>query len=494
LKEGYILALDSGTTGNRAIIFDKEQNIIAKSYKEFSQIFPKPGWVEHDPEEIWMSARQVVDEVISRVGLKSIKSLGITNQRETIVLWDKKTGKPFYNAIVWQCRRTSELCKKMKEDGMENSVHEKTGLFLDPYFSATKIKWLLDNIEGLKTKAEAGMVLCGTIDTWLLWKLTGGKVYATDYSNASRTMLFSLRLLDWDKGLCELFGVPMRILPALLESSGLFGYTDKSLFGREIPITGVAGDQQSAMFAQGCFEPGIVKNTYGTGLFLLMNTRDKIHLSKNLITTVGWKIKGEVDYAVEGSVFIGGAAVQWLRDGLKFFKDASETEAIANSIGSTEGVYFVPALVGLGAPYWDPGARGMITGITRGTRVAHIVRAALEAICYQTRDVLEVMADELDIRLKRLQADGGACQNNFIMQFQADILGVPIERPKAIETTALGVAGLAGLATGLWDSKEEFLSMRLPDREFYPEMGEEDREIRYSGWKYAVKKSLSKHE
>ena len=494
MKEEYILALDSGTTGNRAIIFDKEQNIIAKSYKEFSQIFPKPGWVEHDPEEIWMSARQVVDEVISRVGLKSIKSLGITNQRETIVLWDKKTGKPFYNAIVWQCRRTSELCKKMKEDGMENSVHEKTGLFLDPYFSATKIKWLLDNIEGLKTKAEAGMVLCGTIDTWLLWKLTGGKVHATDFSNASRTMLFSLRLLDWDKGLCELFGVPMRILPALLESSGLFGYTDKSLFGREIPITGVAGDQQSAMFAQGCFEPGIVKNTYGTGLFLLMNTRDKIHLSKNLITTVGWKIKGEVDYAVEGSVFIGGAAVQWLRDGLKFFKDASETEAIANSIGSTEGVYFVPALVGLGAPYWDPGARGMITGITRGTRVAHIVRAALEAICYQTRDVLEVMADELDIRLKRLQADGGACQNNFIMQFQADILGVPIERPKVIETTALGVAGLAGLATGLWDSKEEFLSMRLPDREFYPEMGEEDREIRYSGWKYAVKKSLSKHE
>jgi glycerol kinase len=492
MKEEHILALDLGTTGNRAIVFDKEQNIISKSYKEFTQIYPKPGWVEHDPEEIWRSACSVIKEAIEKVGIGSIKAIGITNQRETVVMWDKKTGKPIHNAIVWQDRRTAPLCKDMKDEGMEDAIHNKTGLFLDPYFSATKIKWLLDNVEGLREKAESGLVLCGTIDTWLLWKLTLGKVHATDYSNASRTMLFNLKLLDWDKGLCELFGVPMNILPRIMESSELFGYTDKSLFCREIPITGVAGDQQAAMFAQGCFEMGIVKNTYGTGLFLLMNTQDKMYLSNNLITTVAWKIKGEVDYAVEGSVFIGGAAVQWLRDGLRLFKDASETEAISNSVNSTEGVYFVPALVGLGAPYWDANARGMITGITRGTKSAHIVRAALEAICYQTRDVLEVMVNELNIKLKRLQADGGACQNNFIMQFQADILGILVERPKVIETTALGVAGMAGLAVGLWGSKEEFLSMRQIDREFHSNMAEEDREIYYSGWKNAIKKSLSK--
>lgn len=492
MKEEHILALDLGTTGNRAIVFDKEQNTISKSYKEFTQIYPKPGWVEHDPEEIWRSACSVIKEAIEKVGIGSIKAIGITNQRETVVMWDKKTGKPIHNAIVWQDRRTALLCKDMKDEGMEDAIHNKTGLFLDPYFSATKIKWLLDNVEGLREKAESGLVLCGTIDTWLLWKLTLGKVHATDYSNASRTMLFNLKLLDWDKGLCELFGVPMNILPRIMESSGLFGYTDKSLFCREIPITGVTGDQQAAMFAQGCFEPGIVKNTYGTGLFLLMNTQDKMYLSNNLITTVAWKIKGEVDYAVEGSVFIGGAAVQWLRDGLRLFKDASETEAISNSVNSTEGVYFVPALVGLGAPYWDANARGMITGITRGTKSAHIVRAALEAICYQTRDVLEVMVNELNIKLKRLQADGGACQNNFIMQFQADILGILVERPKVIETTALGVAGMAGLAVGLWGSKEEFLSMRQIDREFHSNMAEEDREIYYSGWKNAIKKSLSK--
>jgi glycerol kinase len=482
----YILALDSGTTGNRAILFDKEHRIKAQAYQEFTQYYPSPGWVEHDPQEILKSVLKVLRSVINSVPADSINAIGITNQRETIVLWDKLTGKPVYNAIVWQCRRTTGICRHLKKERMEDYIHKRTGLFLDPYFSASKIQWILENVPGVFKKAKQGKILAGTIDTWLLWNLSEGRVHATDVSNASRTMLLNLNSLRWDEKLARIFRVPLHILPEIKPTSSIYGSTRKEVSIRRIPICSLVGDQQSALFAQGCIKPGLVKNTYGTGLFLMMNTGQRRHFSKNLLTTVAWQLGKEVNFAIEGSVFIGGAAVQWLRDGLKVIRAAKETEKLAKSITSNEGVYFVPALVGLGAPYWNPEARGLITGITRGTTEAHLARAALEAICYQTRDVAECIRGELKIKLKSIRADGGACANNFLMQFQADILGCDVERPKVIETTALGAAGMAGLATGFWKNPEDFISRRKIDRIFKPRMNRKLRESYYHGWKKAV--------
>jgi len=453
-----ILALDLGTTGNRAIIFDRDTRIVASSYREFTQHYPQPGWVEHDPLEIWESVRTVMAEVNPR----DIVGIGIANQRETIVAWDRNTGKPLHNAIVWQDRRTAARCANLPAA----EIHERTGLVCDPYFSATKIEWLLQNVPA----ARRG--LFGTIDSWILWKLTGGKVFATDPSNASRTMLFNIREQRWDATLLKLFGVSAEQLPEVRPSSGHFGAN----------VYGMIGDQQAAMFAQGCYEPGIVKNAYGTGLFMMMNTGTAPLASQQLLSTIAWQIGDRVDYALEGSVFIGGAAIQWLRDQLGVVKTAAETEALATSLTGNDGVYFVPALTGLGAPYWDAGARGTIVGLTRSTTKAHLARAALEAMAYQTRDVAELMGTPL----RKLQVDGGACANNFLMQFQADILGVPVERPAVIETTALGAAGLAGLATGVWSSPEDFLQHRRVERVFAPQRVSDDL---YARWKDAVARS-----
>ncbi len=490
MKKEYILSLDLGTTGNRAIVFDKKQNIIASSYREFAQIFPKPGWVEHNPDEIFKSTLSVIKDVLKRVDARKIAGVGITNQRETTVVWDRKTHKPLYNAIVWQCRRTADICSALKKRGLEDFIHQRTGLFLDPYFSATKIIWLLKNIDGLKKRAKNGDALFGTIDSWILYKLTAGKSHLTDASNASRTMLFNLKKLDWDRELLRLFDVPERMLPSILDSSAIFGKIDKKYAGITLPVYSLVGDQQGAAFAQGCFEKGIVKNTYGTGLFILMNTGRQIHLSKNLLTTVLWSLNGKAEYAIEGSVFTGGAAIQWLRDKLAIVNEASDTEALARSLHSNDGVYFVPALAGLGAPYWDPGARGLIIGITRGTTRAHIARAALEAIAYSTKDVVDVIVRELGARIKKLQVDGGASKNNFLMQFQADMLGVAVERPAIVETTALGACGLAGIKAGLWRDRKEFISLRKVDRVFKPRMYRPESIKLYRRWKEAVKKAL----
>jgi len=455
-----ILALDLGTTGNRAIVFDRETNIVASGYREFGQIFPQPGWVEHDPLEIWESVRALIAEV-KRPGIVAI---GITNQRETVVAWDRKTGKPLHNAIVWQDRRTAERCVELPAD----EIHERTGLVSDPYFSATKIEWLLRNVPTTRRG------VFGTIDSWILWKLTGK--FLTDPSNASRTMLFNLRERRWDDELLKLFGVSPEQLPEVRPTSGYFGGE----------VHAMVGDQQAAMFAQGCFEPGIVKNTYGTGLFMMTNTGPTPQRSRQLLSTIAWEIDGRVDYALEGSVFIGGAAIQWLRDQLQIIGKSEDTEALAASLASNDGVYFVPALSGLGAPYWDPAARGTIVGVTRGTTRAHFARAALEAIAYQTRDVAEVMCAESGAPLRKLQVDGGACANNFLMQFQADILGVPVERPAVVETTALGAAGLAGLAAGVWSSPADFLQHRRVERVFTPQRTGGEL---YASWKEAVARS-----
>lgn len=485
----YILALDLGTTGNRAIIFDRNQKIVFKAYREFAQYFPKPGWVEHDPEEIWRSVRSILTQTFKKISPDKIDCIGITNQRETVVLWDRQTGRPLHRAIVWQDRRTADACARLKKRGLEKAIHRKTGLVLDPYFSATKLSWLLKNVQGAEAAARQGRVLAGTIDTWILWKLTGSRVHATDTSNASRTLLFDINKLRWDETLCRIFGVPKNILPKVLPSSGLAGTIDPKLFGYEVPITALVGDQQAAAFAQGCFSQGIVKNTYGTGLFAVENTGSKPRFSKNLLTTVAWSIGSlkNTEYAIEGSVFIGGAAIQWLRDGLRILKKSADVEKLAALAPSNDGVYFVPALSGLGAPYWDPAARGLLIGLTRGTTRAHIARAALEAIAYQTCDILEVMKKEARAPIRELRVDGGASANDLLMQFQADILGIPVERPKVLETTALGAAGLAGLATGFWKSKEIFDRLRKIDRIFHPKRLPGKGEL-YRMWKEAVRR------
>jgi len=475
-----LLALDLGTTGNRALVFDRETRIIAQSYREFRQIFPQPGWVEHDPTEIWESACAVIREVLAKVDPQKIVAVGTANQRETIVAWDPHTGDPLSNAIVWQDRRTAARCAGLKRDGTEKEIRERTGLVCDPYFSATKIEWLLQNVPATRQG------VFGTIDSWLLWKLTGGRVHATDVSNASRTMLFNLRERRWDDRLLELFGVKREMLPEPRATAGDFGVTDPKLFGIEVPIRAVVGDQQGAMFAQGCFQPGIIKNTYGTGLFLMMNTGHQPVASRQLLATIAWQIGQRTDYALEGSVFVGGAAIQWLRDQLQIVNHAADTELLAAGLSSNDGVYFVPALAGLGAPYWDATARGTIVGLTRATTRAHLARAALEAIAYQTRDVIETMCGERGAPLQKLQVDGGACANNFLMQFQADILGVPVERPAVIETTALGAAGLAGLAAGVWASPAEFLAHRRVQRIFVPQISAGARDALYAKWKDAV--------
>lgn len=489
----YVMALDQGTTSSRAIIFDHSGKMIASLNKEFRQIYPKPGWVEHDPMEIWESQIEVAKGVIEKAGIKpeDIAAIGITNQRETTVVWDKNTGKPIYNAIVWQCRRTAPICDDLKNKGFDKKIREKTGLVVDAYFSGTKVKWILDNVEGAREKAERGELLFGNIDTWLIWNLTRGKVHVTDYSNASRTMLFNIHELKWDKEILEELNVPENMLPEVKPSSHVYGYTDKSIFGVEIPIAGDAGDQQAALFGQACFKPGMAKNTYGTGCFMLMNTGEKAVPSKTgLLTTIAWGIDGKVEYALEGSIFITGAAIQWLRDELRIIDNAPQSEEYALKVEDTNGVYVVPAFVGLGAPYWDMYARDVIVGLTRGAKREHIIRATLESIAYQTRDVLEAMQEDSGIKLQALKVDGGASANNFLMQFQADILGVPVDRPQVIETTALGAAYLAGLAVGFWNSREEIEKNWNIDRRFEPAMEEEKREKLYRGWKKAVERAM----
>ncbi|MHB9155957.1 MAG: glycerol kinase GlpK [Endomicrobiales bacterium] len=482
-----ILAIDLGTTGNRVIAFTRDGRMRAKSYYEFPQIFPRPGWVEHNPLDIWKTTRRALEDVVKKVGAGNVAAVGITNQRETAVLWDRNTGKPVYNAIVWQCRRTSEMCAKYAAHAP--LVRRKTGLFIDPYFSATKIRWMIDNVPGVKKGMARGDVVFGTIDAWILWKLTGGRVHATEPSNAARTLCFNIHTMAYDPELLGIFGLPGSIFPQVKESGGDFGVLDKKLVGREIPVTGILGDQQASLFAQGGWERGVVKNTYGTGLFLMAAVPDALKDPGPLVTTVAWKTGGEARYALEGSVFVGGSSLQWLRDGLKIITASPETEDMARSLPSNEGVYFVPALTGLGAPYWDPAARGMIIGLTRGTRREHIARAALEGIAYQVKDVVEAMGKISGERFKRLRVDGGASRNDFLMQFQADILGVPIERPRVIETTALGAAGIAGISSGFW-SRDEFLKTRRVERVFSPVMKKRERESYYCRWKEAVQRAM----
>ena len=493
MKKKYILALDQGTTSSRAIIYNFEGQIVKVAQKEFTQIYPKAGWVEHDPMEIWGSQSGVVSEILATTGItaEQIAAIGITNQRETTVVWERKTGKPVYNAIVWQCRRTSAICDELKARGLENYIRENTGLVLDAYFSATKVKWILDNVEGARQQAKNGELLFGTIDTWLIWNLTRGKVHVTDYSNASRTMLYNIKYLKWDEKILKELDIPASMLPEVKPSSAVYGNTDARIFGTEIPIAGDAGDQQAALFGQACYNPGMVKNTYGTGCFMLMLTGEKlVHSGNGLLTTIAWGINNKVEYALEGSIFIAGAAIQWLRDGLKIVYDAKDSEYFATKVPDSLGVYVVPAFVGLGAPYWDMYARGAIMGLTRGTTRNHIIRATLESIAYQTRDVLELMRNECGIDLCDLRVDGGACANDFLMQFQADILGVPVERPEIIETTALGAAYLAGLAVGFWKDQSMIAERRKVNRRFKPGMDEDKKEKLYAGWKKAVKRSM----
>ncbi|MBX5476798.1 MAG: glycerol kinase GlpK [Clostridia bacterium] len=488
----YVLALDQGTTSSRAIVFDRSGSVVSVGQKEFRQIYPKPGWVEHDPAEIWESQLAVAKEAIAKAGITAadIAAIGITNQRETTIVWDRNTGKPVHNAIVWQDRRTAGTCDDLKARGWADRVRAKTGLVIDAYFSGTKIKWILDNVEGARAKAERGELAFGTVDTWLIWNLTGGRVHATDYSNASRTMIYNIHELKWDEELLAALDIPAGVLPDVRPSSGVFGETDPSLFGGAIPIAGDAGDQQAALFGQACFNPGDSKNTYGTGCFMLMNTgRTPVTSRSGLLTTIAWGIDGRVEYALEGSIFITGAAVQWLRDELRIIDNAADTEQLARSVEDTGGVYLVPAFTGLGAPYWDPYARGIIVGITRGTNRAHIARATLESIAYQTRDVLDAMNADADVQTHKLRVDGGAVRNDFLMQFQADILGVPVHRPKVNETTALGAAYLAGLATGVWQSQDQVAENWQMDREFTPSMEGGRRAQLYSGWKRAVERA-----
>ncbi len=490
----YLLAMDQGTTSCRAIIFSATGEMIATAQKEFTQFFPADGWVEHDPTEIWATQIGVAHEALAKSGLDSsdIAGIGITNQRETTVVWDKNTGKPIYNAIVWQCRRTAAYCDELKAQGYTETVRAKTGLLIDSYFSATKIRWILQNVPGAMEKANRGELLFGTIDAWLIWMLTGGKVHATDPSNAARTMIYNIHDLCWDRELLDLFGIPSNMLPEVMPSSGIFGYTKPMLFGCEIPIAGVAGDQQAALFGQCCFDKGDVKNTYGTGGFMLMNTGTTPISSQNgLVTSIAWRIGDVTQYVLEGSVFICGAAVQWLRDGLGMIRASADTEKLARSVPDSGGVYFVPAFVGLGAPYWDAYARGSITGLTRATTKAHIVRATLEAMAYQTADVLSVMEQEVGTEVQALKVDGGASANGFLLQFQSDITGMRIVRPACIETTALGAACLAGLAVGIYESTDHIRAVNKADASFDPKMTSEQRDELYLGWKRAIKRTLS---
>lgn len=494
MNKKFIMSLDQGTTSSRAIIFDKKGNIASVSQKEFSQIFPAPGWVEHDAKEIWSTQITVAKEALEKAGLTfgDIDSIGITNQRETVLVWDKNTGEPIYNAIVWQCRRTSEYCDYLKENGYADLIKSKTGLVIDAYFSATKLKWILDNAKDARIKAEKGDLLCGTVDTWLLWKLTDGGVHATDYSNASRTMLYNIKELCWDKELLRLFDIPEAMLPEVLPSSGLFGETSPLVTGVSVPVTGIAGDQQAALFGQTCFSEGEAKNTYGTGCFLLLNTGSKPHINNDgLVSTIAWGIDGEVTYALEGSVFMGGAVIQWLRDQLGFITSAADSELVASKVDDTMGVYLVPAFTGLGAPYWDQYAKGTLVGLTRGSNKYHITRAALEAIAYQSYDVIKAMEASAGIKLVELNVDGGACANDLLMQFQSDILGSVINRPACIESTALGAAYLAGLATGFFDSMKKIKSEKTISKKFTPSMLHSDVKNKLDGWHKAVKKALS---
>lgn len=489
----YVMALDAGTTSNRCILFDQEGHPCSIAQKEFRQFYPQPGWVEHDANEIWSSQLGVAVEAMNKVNARAadIVAIGITNQRETTVLWDRHTGEPVYKAIVWQCRRTSDQCDRLKAEGLADLFREKTGLVIDAYFSATKIKWILDHVPGVRERAQAGDILFGTIETWLIWRLTRGAVHVTDYSNASRTMLFNIRDLVWDEELLRILDIPPQILPRVRPSSHEYGETDASFFGQPIMIAGAAGDQQAALFGEACFLPGQAKNTYGTGCFLLMNTGSSPVFSKSgLVTTIAWGLDGKIDYALEGSIFIAGAAIQWLRDELHLIKTAAESEALALQVADTGGCYVVPAFTGLGAPYWDQYARGTIVGLTRGVNDRHLVRATLESIAYQTHEVLDVMQQDSGIRLSALKADGGAANNNFLMQFQADITGVPVMRPACVETTALGAAYLAGLARGFWSDTDELQRKWKIERVFEPAMVVQEREERITGWKKAVSRSF----
>lgn len=493
----YILALDQGTTSSRAIIFDEKVNKISVSQQEFTQYFPKPGWVEHDPEELFNCQLAVLKEVVEKscIDPKDIAAIGITNQRETVVLWDKNTGKPVYNAIVWQCRRTAEIAELLICGGYSDMIKEKTGLLPDAYFSGTKVKWILDNVPGVREKAEKGEILAGTIDTWLIWKLSGGKAHVTDYTNACRTMLFNIKTLEWDKELLDLLGVPQCILPEVKDSSCIYTTTDKSVCGFEVPIASAIGDQQSALFGQGCFNKGEAKSTYGTGCFLLMNTGEEIIYSKNkLITTIALGLNGKIEYALEGSVFIGGAVIKWLRDELKIIDSAHECDTLAGSVTDSNDVIMVPAFTGLGAPYWDPYARGTIVGLTRGANRAHICRAALDSIAYQVKDELDCMKQDAGIDIPILKVDGGASVSNPLLQFQADILGIPVCRPKNVETTATGAAFLAGLAVGVWSCKQDILDVWKKEKEFEPQMSDKQRDKLYSKWKKALDRAKNWQE
>ncbi|MGI5851230.1 MAG: glycerol kinase GlpK [Caldicoprobacterales bacterium] len=492
MGEKYVVALDQGTTSCRTIVFDSLGRTVAQASREFRQIYPEPGWVEHDPMEIWECQLATLKDALAdnNISPDRIASIGITNQRETLVVWNRNTGKPIYNAIVWQCRRTANICEELKKKGMEDIIHKKTGLVIDAYFSATKLYWLLNQVPGARAMAVAGELLAGTIDTWLIWNLTGGKVHATDYSNASRTMLFNINELYWDDDLLETLEIPVKMLPQVKDSSGYFGSLDKALLGHEIPITGVAGDQHAALFGQACFDKGMVKNTYGTGCFILMNTGEERKFStNNLLTTIAWRIGGKVEYALEGSVFSAGAAVQWLRDELQIIKTAAETEDLALAVDDTNGVYMVPAFVGLGAPYWDPYARGAVLGLTRGANKKHLVRAVLESIAYQSMDILDIMEKDSGIDITQLRVDGGASANSFLMQFQADISGLPVIRPENTETTAMGAAFLAGLEVGVWQGKKDIVAIWKEDQRFLPRMDQRVRDEKYRMWKRAVSKS-----
>ncbi|HAA7790040.1 TPA_asm: glycerol kinase [Listeria monocytogenes] len=491
MEKKYILALDQGTTSSRAMIIDEEGEVIGVAQEEFDQIFPKPGWVEHNANEIWASILAVIAGVLLKTNIssKEIAGIGITNQRETTVIWDKESGKPIYNAIVWQSRQTEDICKQLRKEGYEDTIRSKTGLLIDPYFAGTKARWILDHVDGAQERAEKGELLFGTIDTWLVWKLTGGRAHITDYSNASRTLLYNIYDLEWDDELLKMLNIPKAMLPEVRPSSEVYADTvPYHFFGEEVPVAGIAGDQQAALFGQGCFEKGMAKNTYGTGCFLLMNTGEKAVRSENgLLTTLAWGIDGKVEYALEGSIFVAGSAIQWLRDGLRMVRQSSDSENYASRIESSDGVYVVPAFVGLGAPYWDSDVRGAVFGLTRGTEKEQFIRATLESLAYQTRDVLYAMEQDSGISLKTLRVDGGASANNFLMQFQSDILGVPVERPENKETTVLGAAFLAGLAVGVWKDKNEIKKHWKLDKRFEVEMKDEQREDLYEGWHKAVK-------
>lgn len=487
------MALDQGTTSSRCILFDKDGIQVSSASKEFRQIYPKEGWVEHDPMDIWSTQIGVAQEALLKINgsYKNIQGIGITNQRETTLVWEKSTGNPVYNGIVWQCRRTSDLCKDLKSQGLEPLIREKTGLLIDPYFSATKIKWILENVEGVKERAKNGELLFGTVETWLIWKMSGGKIHVTDYTNASRTMLFNIHTLTWDKEILELFDIPAIMLPKPVSSSSIYGQTDPVIFGGPIPIAGAAGDQQAALFGQCCFETGELKSTYGTGGFLLMNVGEKPIFSENgLLTTIAFDLNGKVYYALEGSIFVAGAAIQWLRDELRVIDSAEDSNYMANKVDDTGGVYVVPAFVGLGAPHWNPYARGMVVGLTRGTSKKHLVRATLESIAYQNYDLLKVMEKDSGKKVPYFRVDGGASANDFLMQFQSDLLGIPVERPETIETTALGAAYLAGLATGFWEDENELLALQKIEERYLPTLSRDVVEQLLKGWNRAVKSTI----